>query len=354
VARAVVVERERDDGSVSFQVRWWTWEGTDRRQFSRTFSSRDEAEKEVARRVLDVPDAGAMTVGQLLDRWAEYYPPPSAHSRYNYARSIEKTLKPALGHLRLRDLTALDIEAWVLRGLQRGKPNTVLTAAQPLRQALRRAVLWRLIPFDPALGVEWRRIPRVARTEALTLDEARRFLVHVRGHRFEAFWRLMIVGGMRSGEVVALKWEDIDWELGVVVVSRTMTKGEHGTRQEGQTTKGKRARVVGLDARTRAVLEPLRGEGWVFTVNGRWLWPAEVSAAFNDVKREAGLPAGVQMRDLRRTSSSLDQDMGRDVRDVSKRLGHASQALTSRVYTVVSAERRRKEAEELATALDEG
>lgn len=98
-----------------------------------------------------------------------------------------------------------------------------------LYQALDQAVKWHMIPRNPTAAVK---APRPAPKEMRTLsaDETRRLLEAARGDKLEAIYVLAVTTGMRQGELLALKWQDIDLETATISVRRTLTRTDGGKR----------------------------------------------------------------------------------------------------------------------------
>jgi integrase len=102
-------------------------------------------------------------------------------------------------------------------------PATVRVTHAVLASALKRAVAWRLIPFNPADHVTLAAIHRPTPT-VWTTEEAKSFLAFTGKHRFGGFWRLALDSGMRLGEILAVGWRDIDLEKRTISVHRTLTR----------------------------------------------------------------------------------------------------------------------------------
>jgi integrase len=315
-------------------------------------------------------------------------------------------LAPGLGHLRLIDLTSLDVEALfaAMRVLgadlepARGSITARLLAARKapprkplsettirrvhaaLRSALNSAVRRHLIAYNPALHVE---LPSARRPRAVvwTEDEVRAwkqgsdrpsvavwtgeqlgaFLDAVSDDRLYPLFHLIAYRGLRRGEAVGLRWRDVDLDRGVLRVSQQVVQlGWITQTSDPKTDAG--ARTLPLDEDTVAVLKRRRDQQqleWkalddaspqadlVFTrEDGAGLHPGEVSARFRRLVKAAGLPP-IRLHDLRHTSASLALAAGVPMKVVSDLLGHSTVIITADTYTSVLPE----VAQEAANAL---
>ena len=208
-------------------------------------------------------------------------------------------------------------------------------------------------------------VPAVARVETVTWDAAtlRQFLAATSGTRFGALWRTLCMTGARRGEVLALRWQDLDLDAGRLKVSRSLTYCIDGvpTFSTPKTRAG--LRVIDIDAETVAALRRLRSEQaaerllWgagyathdlVFAhLDGKPLDPHAVYKTFVTLVADLGLPK-VRLHDLRHTHATLMLSAGTPVHVVSRRLGHANPSITLGVYAHVLPTADREAAEALA------
>lgn len=273
----------------------------------------------------------------------------------SYAMIVRRYLEPRLRHVRLQDLNRSQVKAMYadLRadGSIRGaglSAKSVHNVHLCLRKALRDAVEDQLLARNPADGANAAPSKReqAAAMKVWTAEELGRFLRHVAGDRLYAAWRLQAQTGMRRGEVLGLKWDDLDLEAGKLHVVRALKKGA-GTVALGATKTG-RGRAIALDAGTVTALREHRkaqleerlacGSGWtetglVFTLqDGHHVDPDGLTQRFARHVRESGLPR-IRLHDLRHTHATLALKAGVHPKVVQERLGHSSINVTLDTYS---------------------
>ena len=316
---------------------------------------RDEVRAKLTKAMADrdggmVFDAGTLTVGEYLDRWLKDSVRGTVRrSTYEVHRHmIEPHLIPALGRLKLKDLNPVHV-----RGLYREKLDSGLSAAtvrkihNVLRKALKQAVMDGLIPRNVCEAVK---PPKVERKEITPLDreQARTLLEAAASDRLEALFTLAVHTGMREGELLGLKWDDVDLERGVLRLRRALVR-EGGRVTLGDLKPAKSRRQVRL---TGAAVESLRAHlgrqleeiermgslyqpgGLVFaTESGSLINPSNLrSRSFKPLLKRAGLP-DICFHDLRHTCATLLLSQGTHPKLVQELLGHATIAMTLDTYS---------------------
>lgn len=169
------------------------------------------------------------TVREYLEEWlgaAEGTLRPASYVRYQ--RAIQNHVLPALGGLRLAALTPARVQKFYNDLAKQGlAASTIALYHNILHRALDKAVVWRLIPHNPCDAVD---APHATVTEMQTWspDQARAFLTGTVEDPWAALWRLAVMVGMRRGELLALRWADLDLDQGMLAVRRTVTRGKDG------------------------------------------------------------------------------------------------------------------------------
>ena len=278
--------------------------------------NRNAAEKEL-RRLLRTIDTGEhvdptrMTVGAWLTYWLQIKREeisPKTHERYG--EIVNNFLIPALGALPLIKLTPSQIEkaysGWAVGGRRDGKagglsPQTRRYIHVVFKTALSRAVEQQLIARNPADTLS-KRLPKAERKEmvALTPDQSAQFLESIKDTR--TYWPVLIAlaTGMRRGEVLALRWKNIDFDPGVLRVVQSLEQTKKGLRFKD--TKTSKARAIVLPAYAVEELRRLKR----LQAENCWRWVSGKQARHWRV----AVPMGpVQPRSLTHQFTILSKDM---------------------------------------------
>jgi integrase len=357
---------------IGYRGSYWihTAEGPKRRYISgkKRENVRDKLAKALSQRADGlVFDAGTMTIGEYLDRWLADVRDTvrkSTHEGYEYA--IEPHIKPALGRIKLKDLNPAQIRWFYRDRLDSGlSPATVHKQHVVLHKALKAAVADGLIPRNAAAGLK---LPRITREEIapLTEEESRRLLETVRGARLEALYVLALSTGMRLGELLALKWEDVDLEGGRLRVRRTLTHagkafvlGEPKTKNSRRTIRLTKGANSALKAHLSRQFEEMERMGSLYqpgglifaTEGGTIVNPSNLrNRSFKPLLKRAGLPP-IRFHDLRHTCATLLLSKSVNPKVVSEMLGHASISITLDIYSHLLPDMQEKAVEALEEML---
>jgi len=295
-------------------------------------------------------DAGSLTVGEYLTQWLDDSVKGTVRmSTYEVHRHmIQPHINPALGRLRLKDLTPVHVRSFYREKLESGLSSaTVRKMHSILRKALKQAVLDGLIPRNVCEAVK---PPKVEHKEISPLDreQVKALLEAASGDRLEALYVLAVHTGMREGELLGLRWEDADLGRGVLRLRRALVR-EGGRAVLGDLKTPKSRRSVRL---TRAAGDALRSHlerqleemermgslyqpgGLVFaTESGTLTNPSNLRIrSFKPLLKRAGLP-DICFHDLRHTCATLLLSQGTHPKLVQELLGHATIAMTLDTYS---------------------
>ncbi len=297
-------------------------------------------------------DGGPKTVGAFLTSWLEDSVRGSVRkSTYDRNESLCRVhLIPALGKKKLKTLGAADVAGFYRARLDSGcSAASVHKMHETLHKALKQAVRWGYMTKNPADDVD----PPKAHTEEvtpLTREEAQRFLDAARGDRLEALYVVALHTGLRQGELLALRWEDVDIEEKSLMVRRTLTR-DGGRLAVGPTKTAKGRRTVKLTRDAAAALrehltrqleeidvlgDSYRPGGLVFaTSKGTPVNPTNLrKRSFAPLLVRAGLPHQT-FHQLRHTAATILLLKNVNPKIVSEMLGHASIAITLDTYSHV-------------------
>lgn len=304
-----------------------------------------------------VPDA-RLKLGTFLRTWLEDVARPSirASTYSSYHDIVELHLVPGLGHIRLAKLSPADVQAFLVHKQASGlSASRVHYLHRVLRRALSIAERWSLVSRNVAKLVD---PPRLSKREItpLTPGQAAVLIASSKDHRLHALWVTALGTGLRQGELLGLRWEDVDMDGGRLSVRHTLQRVDGVlTLLEPKTERSRR--TIALPEVVLAVLRAhlthqkmerlVAGSGWVMTDHvfttrrGTPLDAATVTRCFQRGLKAAGLPHR-RFHDLRHSAATFLLAQGFTLEDVKNLLGHSSIVLTSNTYGHVL-ERRQKQ-----------
>jgi integrase len=276
----------------------------------------------------------------------------------SYKRNLALHVLPPIGHHALREISAPMLNALYAELLEDGKlnasgglaPKTIRYIHTTIHKALSDAVDADLLARNPADRAKPPKPDRSVRREMKCWDAAElaQFLEHVHETRLGAAWHLAAMTGMRRGEILGLRWHDIDFVEARLAVRRALVSVAYEITES--TPKSHQARVIDLDRDTLTRLQAHRDEqeveqgNWgagyevsdlVFCrENGTPIHPDSFSQRFEFEVRRSGLPK-IRLHDLRHSHATIALRAGVQIKVVSERLGHESPAFTLKQYTHV-------------------
>lgn len=311
-------------------------------------------------------DADPPTLDAYLDEWFALQRTRVEPSTWEMYDDVARAyLRPHFGALRLDELTVRILDLHYVRlleaGGRRGQPlarRTIEHAHAVLRKALNDAVVSGLLDDNPALRAT---VPRVtpgenrlpARLPAWSEQDTRRFLAWSANHELADLWRVALGTGMRRGELLGLRWEDVDLRVPQVTVVAALASVSTGLQLK--TTKTGRSRTLFLDDDTAAAIDrhPRREGTWPLVFagpDGAPLPPPWVSDRWRFQWPALDLPR-IPLHGLRHTHACLLLAKGVPIKVVSQRLGHATIAMTMDTYAHVLPAQDRDAATAIASAL---
>ncbi|MCA9877557.1 MAG: site-specific integrase [Thermomicrobiales bacterium] len=342
--------RQRSDG---------TWEARLSLEGGRRMSFYGKTQGEAAQKLRDAKkraeqgidlSADKLTVEQYLERWLRDAVKPSVKAKtYEGYESICRVrVAPRIGTRKLAKLTALDLQGLYTELKDAGlSPRSVQHTHRVLHRAFEQALRWNLIMRNPCDGAQ---APRAERAEmkVWTPEQAAAFQVATSTHRMRALYVLALSTGMRQGELLGLKWGDLDLGAGTLSVQRSLQWQREGKYQfvDPKTSRSRRrihlskAAVATLRAHKdrQAFTKRDAGEHWqeqdlVFCDElGGPLAPSHQTATFKMAAAAAKLPV-IRFHDMRHTAATILLAKGVHVKLVSEMLGHSTIVLTLDTYS---------------------
>src|SRR5215813_6092931 len=345
---AIVID-VRDPQTGERRRRWHSFTGTKR-----------QAQVECARLVSELQngtriDPSKMTVAAFLERWIEHMQgqvSPRSHERY--AELCRKNIVPLLGGLTLTKLQPAHISAAYAKALTSGRRNgkgglsarTVTHMHRVLREALQQGVRWQMLARNPADAV---RPPKVERQQMSVLDtDATAELIEA-ARETPLFMPIMlgVRCGLRRGEVVALRWRNVDLERSQISVVASAEQTDRGVREkEPKNGKGRTIVLSGTEVEELRSHRVRQAQGLlalgirltddhhvVAREDGQPLQPRSLTHAFIKFVRRHGFQ--IRLHDLRHSHATHMLASGVHPKIAQERLGHSSVSVTIDLYSHV-------------------
>ena len=309
---------------------------------------------------IDYGRAKNYTVGNWLEVWYENYAKikmrPSTYLTYH--GYIENHIKPQLGKIPLNDLTTLHLQQFYKKLLAEGRVERIESQKQPkglsaktvrnihqiISSAMKLANEQRLIARNPADGCA---LPKAERKEMQTLpvEQLTSFLREAKDSGVFALYYIDLTTGLRRGELIALQWEDLNFETGVLTVNKQAYTVNGELQIIPPKTKASVRKLV-LPPAVLAMLREYRKK-----VDSRWMFPSPVKAdrpitpgvarrRLQTILERADCKR-VRFHDLRHTFATLALENGMDVKTLSTMLGHVSAVTTLDIYTHITGDMQR-------------
>lgn len=342
------------------------------------YRTKKEAEKAMAKKLAEISSGNyvepkRIPFRKLLDDWLEHHvkhrTSPKTLETYKYL--VSRHIVPQIGDIVLDKLTPYQLQKLYSYLLNRdtgaGKKLSKTTVHHIHRicyGALKWGVQMRMIPHNVAENVT---PPQRNKQEikTWTQEEVNRFLEEAKKEWLYPLFFVAVATGLRRGELLGLKWGDIDLNQGTLSIRRTVQRTDDGLIVREQTKTDNSRRTVSISPATVDLLNRHRSKqaeqlkilgkksDFVFTNTlGNILEPRKVNQVFDRIIRRAGLPK-IRFHDLRHTHATLLLQQGVHPKIVSERLGHANISITMDIYSHVIPSMQRKAAKMFDQILDQ-
>ena len=358
MASGNIVERVRKSGKISYEI---TVEG-DRdpltgkrnRVFRTVKGSEKEARKVMHRLINDMEQNKIVkknhkTVEEWMEEWITLYlPNVEETTRVGYKTKLRCYIKPALGDILIYSLRADHVQKMVNDMQARGlSPKNIRDTFNNINAAMKKAVVLRYIPFNPCEGVV---LPKLKKYRAKVYDNQ---MIHTlldtaSGTDMYLPVLLGVTVGLRRGEMLALRWDDIDFKTNTIKVRSNMVNGENGIIIKAPKSEAgirdikvgdevmaelKKARLKYMeDALTSTIFQNLN-----FVIrqeDGSPLHPDSMTRKWSRFLKDNNLPH-IRLHDLRHSNATALIQAGVNPRVVQQRLGHSDVNITLNTYTHV-------------------
>lgn len=355
---AIVIYTGRDPQSGRKQYKWHSVKGT-----------KKQAEKEMAALINSLETGSYIkpkktTVGLFLKQWLQDYASTNTAPRTyeRYAEIVRLHLTPNLGNITLTQLKPEHLQSYYAKALNSGRingkgglsPQTVKHHHRVLSEALGHALKWGLLARNVADSVD---PPRPEKKEMPTIqaEDIGRLLKESQNMEEESsipYYTIVYTAlhtGMRRGELLALRWSDIDLNLMTISVNRSLQVLKEGVKIIREPKTPKARRLISMTPSLALQLKdyqtaqatirllannPVKQDDLIFAdLDGNSLNPDTITPAFTKIAKRAGYK--LRFHDLRHTHATLMLKSGIHPKIVSERLGHATVAFTLDTYTHV-------------------
>ena len=337
------------------------------RFFKRVQGTEKEAKAELRKMITEYEQGLAvkkipMRVGEWMDEWLELYLPNVEETTIiGYKAKIRCYIKPSLGDILLQSLRAHHIQKMVNDMIAKGlSPKNIRDTYNNVNAAMKKAVVLRMIPYNPCEGVT---LPKLKRYRAKVYDitNIHKLLELAKGTDMYLPVLLCVTFGLRRGELLALRWSDIDFNKKVLMVRNNMVRGEKGfIIKAPKSESGVRDIRIGDDtleelrAAKKKYFEDMCSYGAGFQnlnfvirqADGSPLKPDSMTQKWERFVQDHNLPH-IRLHDLRHSNATALIMAGVNPKVVQQRLGHADVNITLNTYTHVLPEMDIEAAEKL-------
>lgn len=358
MASGNIVERIRKSGKISYEI---TVEGErdpltgKRNRVFRTVKGSEKEARKVMHRLINDMEQNKIvkknhkTVEEWMEEWITLYlPNVEETTRVGYKTKLRCYIKPALGDILIYSLRADHVQKMVNDMQARGlSPKNIRDTFNNINAAMKKAVVLRYIPFNPCEGVV---LPKLKKYRAKVYDNQ---MIHTlldtaSGTDMYLPVLLGVTVGLRRGEMLALRWDDIDFKTNTIKVRNNMVNGENGIIIKAPKSEAgirdikvgdevmaelKKARLKYMeDALTSPIFQNLN-----FVIrqeDGSPLHPDSMTRKWSRFLKDNDLPH-IRLHDLRHSNATALIQAGVNPRVVQQRLGHSDVNITLNTYTHV-------------------
>lgn len=276
----------------------------------------------------------------------------SENSRSSFQGNLDRWIYPALGEMKMPDITAANISALLLDMQAQGKARaTCIKVYTVLKSLFKMAYLSDIVQKNPMDKVERPKQRkdevRGIEAEAYTIEEVKHILSCLEKEplKWQALIRLLVDTGIRRGECCGLQWKDVDFKGNTITVAGNLCY----TPQKGvylDTPKNGKTRIIDVDADVIALLQQLRQQqashalsAFIFTQDNspEPMHPQSPTRYLKKFAARYGID-DLHPHKLRHSFASIAITNGADIASVTEKLGHSDKAVTLRMYTHADAE----------------
>lgn len=300
----------------------------------------------------NVSNWSTMTVAEWTDKWLnDYTPNIKPNTRHTYTTAVRSRIVPAIGDIRLCDLNSVNVQD-MFTNINLA-PGTVHLIHMVLQLSLERALVMKMIPYNPARGCV---LPKLSKRELIVMDDAevKMFVDEFRKSKLFPVFMLYLLTGMRHNELDSITWDCVDFDKKRIYIYRQIDRITTSRTQQitFSTLKSGKPRYIYPAELAFEILATVREDqekilaktqlknpyGFVFIHrNGKRVTYKNIDREFMVIRKRIGRE-NVRIHDLRHAFATIALRNGDDMKTVSAMLGHASVAFTMDVYGHVTQE----------------
>lgn len=336
------------------------------------FNTKKEAEKSCAEMITQIEnglyvDVSKGTIKEFILQWMDTHAKQTLReSTFDvYKWIIDSHIIPGIGMITMDKITTLDIQKFLNKKKVDGLSSEYIKKMYNiLHGSFEKAVVWGLIQKNIVSAAE---PPRSESKDINTwnIEQASSFLEHTKGEFFHIAYVIAIYTGMRKGEILGLRWKDIDMEASRLSIRQTIYRTRVGLIFQEPKTKSSK-RVVALPDIVIQSLKKQKHEQnkWkiqlgpafldhdlvVTNYEGKPVDPRNLTRHFTKMIKECELPK-IRFHDLRHTHATIMLQLGEHPKVVSERLGHSRVAITMDTYSHVTPDMQKEASDKFAAAI---
>ena len=305
-----------------------------------------------------LPKSKIPTFSEVAENWLKYKKPNIRHSTYEqYKGHVRNHLSPYFGNTKINHINFNAIEKYITAATNKAViPATLKKLLTTLGSIMKYAVRKKLCEYNPVSDVERPKVPKNTKVDILKPEEIRALIENEKDQKHKMLFTLAVMSGMRQGELLGLKWAEIDWFNSQVHVRRTFN---HGRFYEPKTETSRRAIDIGpsvmSDLRKWKLACPANDLDLVFPskagkpIDANNLIKREFKSALDRAKIRK-----IHFHILRHTYASLLIDQGEHPKYIQTQMGHSSINVTMDTYGHLMNTVNREAAKRLEKAVFQG